>query len=133
MNMNALEEYKITCEFIRHYALMRYYRLAVLMATMGAMVSAIISFAPSHPTAHHILFMLRLAGLAISLTFTCMDYGAGKLLQNFRTRANALTTVLQFEPFPVYHPWNPLTVIGAGRYLHVFLVTVWFTFLVVKI
>jgi len=99
---------------------------------MGAMVSAIISFAPSHPTATRVIFMLRLAGLAVSLSFAFMDYGAGKLLHGFRTRANELTNILQFQPYPVYHPWNPLSVIGAGRYLHAFLVTVWFTFLLIK-
>jgi len=33
---------------------------------------------------------------------------------------------LQYQPFPVASPWNPLTASGAGRYLNGFIVLLWF-------
>jgi hypothetical protein len=39
----ALQEYKTICEFMRLYATLRFYQLALLLGTTGAIVTALIS------------------------------------------------------------------------------------------
>jgi hypothetical protein len=36
-----------------------------------------------------------------------------------------LAAELEYGPFPVLSPWNPLATTGASRYLHLFLVLLW--------
>jgi len=120
---NPLDEYKHLAEDLRHYNLLRLYRLTLLLGTTGAMVTALAS---ENLRAHPIPFLLlRVGGLMITLAFAIMDYRSGRQWLRLQRRSNVLAEALGFETRPIAHMWNPLASAGAGRILHIFLVCGW--------
>lgn len=125
MNPGApLEEFKCICEFMRHYAILRLYRLTLLLGTTGGVITLLCSEGLRSRGAAAVL-LLKLGGLVVSLAFTVMDYRAGEYWHRLRDRANELAADLQFQTFPVSSGWSPLTSIGAGRCLHIVFVALW--------
>jgi hypothetical protein len=124
MNVGAsIEEFKCLCEFMRHYTTLRLYRPTLLLGTTGGAITGICSEAVrARPGA---VLILKLGAFAVCLAFTVMDYRAGKHWHRMRDRANVLAGSLQYQEFPVSSAWSPLTSIGAGRYLHLFLLVLW--------
>jgi len=120
---HPLEEYKIICEMMRSYALLRFYQMALLLGTSGGIVTGI-STIRDFPL---LVTMIKVSGVAISAVFLVMDYRASSYWHRLRARANALAPELGFEGFPVSSPWSPLTTTGASLLLHVFFVGVWLT------
>lgn len=122
---NPGEEYKSVCEFMRLYATLRFYQLALLLGTTGSIVTALTS------TAVHTNFMrvqlLRAGGLVISLAFVVMEFRASSYWHRLRRRGNELAELLRYQPFPVSSRWNPLTTSGASFYLHLFVAALWLT------
>jgi len=121
---DPVEEFKCICEFMRHYATMRLYRLTLLLGTTGGVITGICSESVRARGAAAVL-MLKLGAVAVSLAFTVMDYRAGAYWHRLRDRANVLAGTLKFQEFPVSSAWSPLTSIGAGRYLHFFILALW--------
>lgn len=128
---SPLDEYKHLGEDLRHYAILRLYRLTLLLGTTGAMVTALASEAVR---AHPIPFLvLKLGGLVLALAFAIMDYRSGEHWLRLQRRANVLAKVLGFEARPTADSWNPLTTTGASRFLHVFFVSGWLFVLVLPL
>jgi hypothetical protein len=120
---NPLDEYKHLGEDLRHYGILRLYRLTLLLGTTGAMVTALAS---DTLRAHPIPFQIvKLGGLVIALAFAIMDYRSGQQWLRLQKRSNVLAETLGFETRPIAHVWNPLTTTGASRALHLFLVCGW--------
>jgi hypothetical protein len=120
---NQFDEYKHLGEDLRHYGILRLYRLTLLLGTTGAMVTALVS---EGVRANPILFeILKLGGLMVALVFAIMDYRSGQQWMRLQQRSNVLAEALGFETRPAAHVWNPLTTTGAGRALHVFIVCGW--------
>lgn len=118
-----LDEYKHLGEDLRHYGILRLYRLTLLLGTTGAMVSALASDAVR---AHPVMFeILKLGGVVVTVVFAIMDHRSGNMWYRLQARSNALAERLGFQTRPTAHPWNPLTTTGAGRVLHLFLVCGW--------
>jgi hypothetical protein len=120
---HPLEEYKIHCEMMRGYAMLRFYQMALLLGTAGAIVTGIAS--ENVRRSATLVFMLKLTGLLISTVFLIMDYRASSYWHALRSRANELAAELGFMPFPARSPWNPLTTTGASLIMHAFIVLVW--------
>jgi len=120
---SALDEYRHIGEDLRHFGILRLYRLTLLLGTTGAMVSAIAS---ESVRMHAMLFeAIKWGGLAITVVFAIMDYRSGEQWVRLQTRANELAATLGFAARGVAHPWNPLTTTGAGRVLHLLLIACW--------
>jgi len=118
-----LEEYKHLGQDLRHYEILRLYRLTLLLGTTGAMLTALASEAVR---AHPVMFeIIKLGGLVITLAFAIMDYRSGQQWLRMQTRSNVLAALLEFEPRPLSNAWSPLTTTGAGRALHLFLASGW--------
>jgi hypothetical protein len=118
-----LDEYKHLGDDLRHYGILRLYRLMLLLGTTGAMVTALASEnVRAHPT---LLTLLKIGGLIVALAFAIMDYRSGEQWLRLQRRANALAATLGFEERPIAPVWNPLTTTGAGRALHAFIVCCW--------
>ncbi|MBX3667367.1 MAG: hypothetical protein KF778_03110 [Rhodocyclaceae bacterium] len=66
------EEYKTVCEFMRLYATLRFYQLALLLGTSGSIVTGLL------PQAARMSFiamdLLRAGGVLISLSFLVMEF-----------------------------------------------------------
>jgi hypothetical protein len=120
---NPGEEYRSVCEFMRLYATLRFYQLALLLGTTGSIITALSSNAVRSSFARAEL--LKAGGLAVCLAFLVMELRASSYWHGLRGRANHLAQVLQFEGFPASSRWNPLTTSGAGLYLHVLIATLW--------
>ena len=118
-----LEEYKIICEMMRSYALLRFYQMALLLGTSGGIVTGLGT--ESVRRSATLVLMLKLAGLLISLVFTVMDYRASAYWHRLRARANELAPELGFDGFGVGSPWSPLTTTGASLVMHLFFVGIW--------
>ena len=124
---NALDEYKHLGEDLRHYGILRLYRLTLLLGTTGAMVTALASEGVrAHPL---LLEAIMFGGLAITLAFSIMDYRSGEQWLRLQRRSNLLASALGFAARPVASGWNPLSTTGAGRTLHALLVGAWVYFL----
>jgi hypothetical protein len=121
---NASEEYKSVCDFMRQYAMMRFYQLALLLGTTGSIVTALASNAvrASFTGAG----FLKTGGLIISLAFLVMEYRASSYWHRLRDRGNDLARVLHYQAFPAASRWDPLTTSGASFYLHMTVATLWF-------
>ena len=120
---NALDEFKIACEFIRSLAALRFLRLTILFGATGGLIGAMMS--DKVQADPKLLLLLRTAGLGVTIAFAAMDYTSSAALRRVRDRANELAAVLQFQTFPVVSPWSPLGTEGVSRYLHLFLVLLW--------
>jgi len=118
-----LEEYKISCEMMRSYALLRFYQMALLLGTAGALVTGIAS--ENVRRSATVVLLLKVTGLVITTAFLIMDYRASSYWHALRSRANDLATELGFMQFPVRAWWNPLTTTGASLTMHAFIVLVW--------
>lgn len=125
-----LDEYKHLGEDLRHYGILRLYRLTLLLGTAGAMVTALAS---ENVRAHALLFeAVKWAGLAITVTFAIMDYRSGNQWNRLQARANELAAVLGFRARNLAHPWNPLSTTGALRVLHILIVLAWLAVLMLN-
>jgi hypothetical protein len=120
---HPLEEYKIICEMMRGYALLRFYQMALLLGTAGAVLTAIASDAVQRQPI--LVVLLKLVGLLIGAVFLIMDFRASSYWHALRARANELAAELGFMAFPVREWWNPLTTTGASLVMHAFLVLAW--------
>jgi hypothetical protein len=122
-NANHLDEFKITCEFIRSFAALRFLRLTILFGATGGLIGSMMS--DKIQADPKLLLLLRTAGLGVTIAFGLMDYASSTALRRVRDRANELAVILQFQTFPVISPWSPLGTEGVSRYLHLFLALVW--------
>lgn len=111
------------CEFMRLFATLRFYQLALLLGTTGSVITALSSAAVRASFARAEL--LKTGGLVVSLVFLVMEWRASSYWLRLRRRANELAAALSFEPFPTSSRWSPLTTSGAGLYLHVFVASMW--------
>jgi hypothetical protein len=128
---SSLQEYKTICEFMRLYATLRFYQLALLLGTSGAIVTALLTSATIHalPKSGTIL---KLAGLAVAVALT-VEFRATSYWHRMRDRANVLCETLGYQGFAVSSRWNPLTTSGAGFYLHVIITLLWFATLFIRV
>jgi hypothetical protein len=120
---NPMEEYRTVCEFMRLYATLRFYQLALLLGTTGSIITALTSLAVHANFAR--LELLKTGGLLISIAFLIMEFRASSYWHRLRDRGNELARMLEFQPFPVAWRWNPFTTSGAGFYLHILITTLW--------
>jgi hypothetical protein len=127
----ALQEYKTICEFMRLYATLRFYQLALLLGTTGAIITALISSKTVHATPEAAI-VLKLGGIAVAAALAVMEFRASSYWHRMRDRANTLCETLNYQPFPVSSRWNPLTTSGSGFYLHLIVVLMWITSLFIR-
>lgn len=120
---NPEEEYRHVCEFMRLYATMRFYQLALLLGTTGSIITALSSNAVRASFARG--DVLRFGGVMISLAFLVMEFRATSYWHRLRDRGNQLAAMLRFMPFPAARRWNPLTTSGIGFYLHALITSLW--------
>lgn len=120
---NPGEEYRSVCEFMRMYATLRFYQLALLLGTTGSIVTALSSDVVRASVMH--ADFLRAGGLLISLAFLVMEFRASSYWHRLRDRGNELAQILRFQPFPASSRWSPLTTSGAGLYLHAVVAVLW--------
>jgi hypothetical protein len=120
---NPVEEYRNVCDFMRLYATLRFYQLALLLGTSGSIVTALSSTAVRASFAR--AEFLRAGGLIVSVAFLVMEFRASSYWHRLRDRANDLARALRFQRFPVSSRWNPLTTSGVSFYLHATLVALW--------
>jgi hypothetical protein len=120
---NPGEEYRSVCEFMRLYATLRFYQLALLLGTTGSVITALSS--PAVRASFARAELLKTGGLVVSVVFLLMEFRASSYWHRLRNRANALAATLSFEAFPTSSRWNPLTTSGAGLYLHGFVASMW--------
>ena len=127
---NPADEYKNVCEFMRNYATLRFYQLALLLGTSGGIVTALTSSTvqASFTRAE----FLRAGGLIISLAFLVMEFCSSSYWHRLRDRANQLALMLRFGGLPAASRWNPLTTSGASFYLHVTVASLWLTSLLFR-
>lgn len=126
-----LDEYKSVCDFMRLYATLRFYQLALLLGTTGSIVTALTSLAVHASFAR--AEILRGGGLLVSLAFLVMEYRASSYWHGLRNRGNQLAEQLHFQRFPVSSRWNPLTTSGAAFYLHGLVSLLWLASLVLRL
>lgn len=118
------DEYRSLCEFMRLYATLRFYRLALLLGTTGSLVTALTSI--SVRSQFHRPEMLKLGGLIISLAFLVMELRATSHWVLLRDRCNDLARILLYQPMPTSSRWDPLTTSGARFYLYASVSALWF-------
>jgi len=127
----ALQEYKTICEFMRLYATLRFYQLALLLGTTGAIVTALLTSTTIHASLA-LATTLKIGGVAVAAALTVMEFRASSYWHHMRDRANILCVALGYEPFPASSRWSPLTTSGAGFYLHVLITALWVTSLFIR-
>jgi hypothetical protein len=128
---NPADEFKSVCEFIRQYATLRFYQLALLLGTTGSIVTAL-----SSNTVRQSLVrteFLKAGGLIVSLALLVMEFRASSYWHGLRDRSNELARELGFRSFPESSRWNPLTTTGSGFYLHVIVASLWFASLFIRL
>jgi hypothetical protein len=128
---SSLQEYKIICEFMRLYATLRFYQLALLLGTTGAIVTALLTSTTIHASPA-LATTLKIGGVAVAAALTVMEFRASSYWHRMRERANVLSETLDYQPFLVSSRWNPLTTSGAGLYLHVVITLMWMTSLFIR-
>jgi hypothetical protein len=117
------DEYKSVSEFMRLYATMRFYRLALLLGTTGSIVTALTSSAVQASFAR--VEVLKAGGLIITLCFLVMEFRATSQWLALGSRASHLARALGYQPFAETSRWSPLTTSGAGFYLYGLVVVLW--------
>ncbi|GAA4359762.1 hypothetical protein GCM10023165_56240 [Variovorax defluvii] len=130
VSSDPAEEYKCVCDFMRLYATLRFYQLALLLGTTGSIITALSSHAVRTGFARAEL--LKAGGLVVSLAFLVMEFRSTTYWHGLRDRGNALARQLRFMCFPTPSRWNPLTTSGAGFYLHVVVAALWLTSLFLR-
>lgn len=128
---NPGDEYKSVCEFLRLYATLRFYRLALLLGTTGSIVTALTSAAVRASFAR--LEVLKFGGLVVSLAFLVMEFRATSHWLALRNRGNDLAQRLRFQRFPDTSRWHPLTTSGAGFYLYAVVAALWTASLLLRL
>lgn len=128
---DAREEYKTLCEFLRSYATLRFYQLALLLGTSGGIATALSSAAVSE--SDYGSSLLRLTGLIVAIALTVMEFRASGYWHHVRDRVNVLSDVLRYCAFPASSRWSPLTTTGAGFYLHILVCVAWAATLVIYV
>lgn len=118
-----VEEYKCVCDFMRQYARLRFFQLALLLGTTGGIVTALSSQAVRLSPVHAEL--LQCGGVLVSLALAVMEFRASTHWQGLRDRGNQLALALRFRTFPVSSRWSPWTTSGAGFYLHALVAALW--------
>jgi hypothetical protein len=129
---SSLQEYKTICEFMRLYATLRFYQLALLLGTSGAIVTALLTSSTIHVLPKTAV-ILKLAGLAVAAALTVMEFRATSYWHRMRDRANVLCETLGYQGFSASSRWNPLTTSGAGFYLHVAITLLWVATLFIRV
>lgn len=129
-SVNPGDEYKSVCEFMRQYATLRFYQMALLLGTTGSIITALSSNAVRTSFAR--AEFLKIGGLIVCLAFLVMEFRASSYWHRLRDRGNALAKTLHFAPFPVSSRWNPLTTSGASFYLHIVVAVLWLVSLFVR-
>ena len=124
------DEYKSVCEFLRMYATLRFYRLALLLGTTGSIITALTSSAVRTQFARP--EMLRLGGFLVSAAFLVMEFRATSQWLLLRSRRNELAHALRYQPLPVSSRWNPMCTSGAGFYLYTAIVMLWLASLLLR-
>jgi hypothetical protein len=119
-----VEEYKCVSAFMRQYATLRFYQLALLLGTTGGIVTALSSQVVRMSAAR--VELLKLGALVVSLALLVMEFRSSTYWQEMRDRANDLAHMLRFYHFPVASRWSPLTTSGVGFYLHLLVAALWF-------
>ena len=120
---SAADEYKSVCEFMRMYATLRFYRLALLLGTTGSIVTALSSAAVRANFAR--IEILKLGGLAVCLAFLVMEFRATSQWIMLCDRCNALARKLHYQTVLSSSRWNPFSTSGAGFYLYSFVTVLW--------
>jgi hypothetical protein len=131
VSSDPAEEYKCVCDFMRLYATLRFYQLALLLGTTGSVITALSS--PAVRSSFARAELLKTGGLIVSLAFLVMEFRATTYWHGLRDRGNALAQQLRFVQFPTPSRWNPLTTSGAGFYLHAFVAALWLASLVFRL
>jgi hypothetical protein len=129
---SSLQEYKSICEFMRLYATLRFYQLALLLGTSGAIVTALLTSSTIHVLPKTGI-ILKLAGLSVAAALTVMEFRASSYWHRMRDRANVLCETLGYQGFAVSSRWSPLTTSGAGFYLHVVITLLWVATLFIRV
>lgn len=122
-HVDPTEEFKCVCDFMRMYATLRFYQLALLLGTTGSIITALSSNAVRASFAR--AEFLKTGGLIVSLAFLVMEFRASSHWHGLRQRGNELAQALRFRAFPASSRWDPLTTSGAGFYLHALVATLW--------
>jgi len=125
------EEFKCVCDFMRLYATLRFYQLALLLGTTGSLITALSSSAVRTSFAR--AEFLKTGGFVVTLAFLVMEFRATSYWHGLRDRGNALARHLGFQPFPTPSRWHPLTTSGAGFYLHAFVAALWLASLFLRL
>lgn len=124
-------EYKCVCDFMRQYATLRFYQLALLLGTTGSIVTALSYGLMRGDGSVGAVFLaertalLKAGGLLVTLALMVMEFRASSHWQSLRDRGNELAASLRFRPFPVASRWSPLTTTGVGFYLHAVVALGW--------
>ena len=130
VSAEPIEEFKVVCDFMRMYATLRFYQLALLLGTTGSIITALslnavrMGFARAE--------FLKAGGLVVCLALLVMELRASSYWHGLRERANELAAALRFRPFPTHSRWDPLTTTGAGFYLHVLVAALWLASLFIR-
>lgn len=126
-----LDEYRILADDLRHYSVLRLYRLTLLLGTTGAMITALASDSVrAHPA---LLASIRYGGFLVLLVFAVMDYRSGERWLALKQRSAEIGRGLGFAADAPTGGWNPLTTTGASRALHAVLVALWAIFLALSL
>ena len=125
-----VEEYKCVSAFMRQYATLRFYQLALLLGTTGSIVTALSSQAVRASAMR--VEMLKFGALIVSLALLVMEFRSSTYWQAMRDRANELALALRFQCLPVSSRWSPLTTSGVGFYLHALVAVLWVVSLVLR-
>jgi hypothetical protein len=122
------DEYKSVCEFMRMYATLRFYRLALLLGTTGSIITALTSAAVRTSFAR--IEVLKLGGLLVCLAFLVMEFRATSQWIALCQRCNELAHKLRYQPVLSSSRWNPFSTSGAGFYLYSTVAALWLVSLV---
>lgn len=118
-----VEEYKCVSAFMRQYATLRFYQLALLLGTTGSIVTALSSQVVRASPVR--IEMLKAGALVVTLALLVMEFRSSTYWQQMRDRANELARALGFHRFAVSSRWSPLTTSGVGLYLHALVALLW--------
>jgi len=120
---HAVEEYKVACDFMRQYALLRFLYLTLLTGTTGSLVTALGS--PYVREAYLPASAIKVGGLAMVLAFLAMELRAARFWRHMRDRAGAIAVHLGFAPFPTSPRFGPASTGGAAVAVYVVMATGW--------
>lgn len=128
---NPADEYRGVCEFMRLYATLRFYQLALLLGTTGSIISALSSQAVLASFARAEL--LKSGAFVVSLAFAVMEVRASARWHGLCRRANTLAERLGYEPFAMSSRFVPWSTSGASLGVHLFITAMWFVSLFVRL